>query len=70
MSALKTGAWPWFVLGVVISAIGGVVLDGAAGAIVLAVGLVMIFGAGVRAISRNDPTPPDDRRVPAGRSGI
>ncbi len=70
MSVLRNSAWPWFALGVVLSAIGLLVLDGAAGAIVLAVGLVIIFGAGVRVISRNDPTPPDDRRVPAGRSGI
>jgi hypothetical protein len=41
MSTLKS-AWPWFVLGVVLSAVGLVVL-GAAGAIVLAVGLLMIF---------------------------
>jgi hypothetical protein len=69
MSTLKS-AWPWFVLGVVLSAVGLVVLDGAAGAIVLAVGLLMIFGAGVRVISRNDPRPADDRRVPAGHSGV
>jgi hypothetical protein len=64
---LKSSAWPWFLLGVVLSVIGLVVLDGAAGAIVLAVGLLAIFGAGVRFISRNDSRPPDDRRVPAGR---
>ena len=65
-----SGAWPWLALGLVLSAVGLVVLDGAAGAIVLAVGLLLIFGAGVRVISRNDPTPPEERRVPAGRSGI
>ncbi|HET9740901.1 MAG TPA: hypothetical protein VFP78_22510 [Solirubrobacteraceae bacterium] len=70
MRALKSSAWPWFVLGVVLVVIGLVVLDGAGGAIVLAVGLLAIFGAGVRVISRNDSTPPDDRRVPAGRSGV
>jgi hypothetical protein len=70
MSALKAGAWPWFGLGLILSAVGLLVLDGAAGAIVLAVGLLAVFGAGVRFISRNDSGPPDDRRVPAGRSGI
>jgi hypothetical protein len=70
MRVLKSSAWPWFLLGVVLAIIGLVVLDGAAGAIVLAVGLLAIFGAGVRAISRNDSGPPDDRRVPAGRSGV
>jgi hypothetical protein len=67
---LKSSAWPWFLLGVVLGVIGLVVLDGAAGAIVLAVGLLAIFGAGVRVISGNDSRPPDDRRVPAGRSGL
>lgn len=70
MRVLKSSAWPWFLLGVVLTVIGLVVLDGAAGAIVLAVGLLAIFGAGVRVISRNDSQPPDDRRVPAGRSGV
>jgi hypothetical protein len=70
MRMLKTRVWPWLVLGVVLSVIGLVLLDGAAGAIVLAVGLLAVFGAGVRFISRNDSGPPDDRRVPAGRSGI
>jgi hypothetical protein len=70
MRVLKSRVWPWLVLGVVLSVIGLVLLDGAAGAIVLAVGLLAVFGAGVRFISRNDFGPPDDRRVPAGRSGI
>jgi hypothetical protein len=70
MRVLKSSAWPWFLLGVALVVIGLVVLDGAGGAIVLAVGLLAIFGAGVRVISRNDSTPPDDRRVPAGRSGV
>jgi hypothetical protein len=70
MRVLKSRVWPWLVLGVVLSVIGLVLLDGAAGAIVLAVGLLAVFGAGVRFISRNDSGPPDDRRVPAGRSGI
>jgi hypothetical protein len=34
MRMLKSSAWPWFLLGVVLSVIGLVVLDGAAGAIV------------------------------------
>jgi hypothetical protein len=70
MSALKIGAWSWFLLGVVLSAVGLVVLDGAVGAIVLAVGLLTIFGAGVRFITRDEPGPPDERRVPAGHSGV
>jgi hypothetical protein len=67
MRVLKSSAWPWLVLGVVLSVIGLVLLDGAAGAIVLAVGLLAIFGGAVRFISRNDSRPPDDRRVPVGR---
>ena len=69
MRVPKSSAWPWFLLGVALGVIGLVVLDGAVGAIVLALGLLAIFGAGVRLISRNDSTP-DDRRVPAGRSGV
>jgi hypothetical protein len=67
MRVLKSRVWPWLVLGVVLSVIGLVLLDGAAGAIVLAVGLLAIFGGAVRFISRNDSRPPDDRRVPVGR---
>jgi hypothetical protein len=28
------------------------------------------LGAGIKLISRNDPTPPEERRLPAGHSGI
>ena len=39
-------------------------------AIAIAVGLLALYGAAIRFISRKDPTPPEERRVPAGRSGV
>ena len=60
--------------------VGLVVVDGAAGSIILACGFIALFGAGIKLISRNDPTPPDgvdalgrdqvERRLPAGHSGM
>jgi hypothetical protein len=70
MTVLKTGVWPWFIVGVVLVVAGVVVLDGAAGTIVLASGCLALLGAGIRLISRNDSTPPEERRVPAGHSGV
>ncbi len=59
----------FLVLAVVLIALGALVVDGAAGTIALACGFIALFGAGIRLISRNDPTPPEERRVPAGHSG-
>ena len=39
-------------------------------AIAIAGGLLALYGAAIRFISRNDPTPPETRRVPAAHSGI
>jgi len=39
-------------------------------AIALAIGFLALYGALVRFISRNDPTPPETRRVPAAHSGL
>jgi hypothetical protein len=67
--ARKTGAWPWLMLATVLIVLGLLALEGAAGSIVLACGFLALFGAGIHVISRNDPTPPEERRVPAGHSG-
>ena len=60
----------WLVLAVVLIVLGAVVLDGGAATIVLAAGFVALFGAGVRLISRHDERPQEERRLPAGHSGV
>ena len=67
MTVLKNSAWPWLILAALLVVVGLVVVDGAAGTIILACGFIALFGAGIKLISRNDPTPPEERRVPAGR---
>jgi hypothetical protein len=69
MAVLRT-AWLWLIVAVLLIVVGVVVLDGSAGTTVLACGFIALFGAGIRLISRNDSTPPEERRVPAGHSGI
>ena len=69
MTPLKTKAWPWLLLAVALIALGLSAFEGGTGSIVLAVGLVVAFGACVRFISRNDE-PRDEPRVPAGHSGV
>ena len=66
---LKTGAWTWLLLATVLIVLGLFAIAGTAGSIVLAGGFLALFGACIRTISRNDPTPPEERRVPAGHSG-
>jgi hypothetical protein len=68
VTILKHAARPWLVFAVVLLVV-GVVVDRAAGTIILACGFIVLFGAGIRLISRNDPAPPEERRVPAGHSG-
>jgi hypothetical protein len=70
MTVLKTRAWPWFALAVVLIAVGLFVIAGAVGTIVLAVGFLTLFGAGVRVVSRRDTRTEETRRVPAGHSGV
>jgi hypothetical protein len=70
VTVLKTGAWPWLIPAAVLLVVGLVVVEGTAGTIILACGFIALLGAGIRLISRNDPTPPEERRVPAGRSGM
>ena len=70
VTILKNSAWPWLMLAALLVVVGLVVVDGAAGSIILACGFIALFGAGIKLISRNDPTPPEERRVPAGHSGI
>jgi hypothetical protein len=70
VTVLKNSAWPWLMLAAVLVVVGLVVVDGTAGTIVLACGFIALFGAGNKLISRNDQTPPKERRVPAGHSGI
>jgi hypothetical protein len=69
VTALKTGAWPWLMSATVLIALGAFAAEGTAGSIILACGFLALFGAGIRVISRNDPAPPEERRVPAGHSG-
>ena len=70
MTVLKTGAWLWLMLAAVLLVAGLFVVEGTAGTILLACGFLALFGAGIRLITRNDPTPREERRVPAGHSGI
>jgi hypothetical protein len=70
VNALKTGAWPWLMSAAVLIALGVFAVEGAAGSVILACGFLALFGAGIRIISRNDATLPEERRVPAGRSGV
>jgi hypothetical protein len=60
----------WLIAAAVLIALGGFAVQGAAGSIVLACGFIALLGAGIRVISRNDPTPRETRRVPAGHSGV
>jgi hypothetical protein len=39
-------------------------------AVILACVFLALYGAAIRFISRNDPAPREERRVPAGRSGV
>jgi len=67
VTVLKNSAWPWLMVAAVLIVVGLVVVDGTAGTIILACGFIALFGAGIKLISRNDPTPPQERRVPVGR---
>jgi hypothetical protein len=64
--------WPWFVLAAALVALGLFVVAGSAGTILLAVGLLALFGAGMRAAFGRAAEPPylEDRRLPAGHSGM
>lgn len=70
MTVLKTGAWPWLILAAVLVVVGLLVVEGTAGTIILACGFLALLGAGIRLISRNDPAPREEPRVPAGHSGV
>ena len=70
MAVLKTGVWPWLIVAVVLIVVGVVALDGTAGTIVLACCFIALLGAGIRLITRNEPTRPEEPRVPAGHSGV
>ena len=69
VTVLKYSVWPWLMLAALLVVV-GLVVDGAAGSIILACGFIALFGAGIKLISRNDPTPPEERRVPVGHSGV
>jgi hypothetical protein len=69
MIVLKSKTWPWLMLSAMLLVGGLLVVKGTAGAVILASGFIVLFGAGIRMISRNDPTPPEERRVPTGHSG-
>ena len=70
MAVLKTSVWPWLIVAAVLIVVALFVLEGAAATIVLACGFIALLGAGIRLISRNDTRPPEERRVPAGHSGV
>lgn len=70
MTVLKNAAWPWLMLAAVLVVVGLVVVDGTAGTIILACGFIALFGAGIKLISGNDPAPREERRLPAGHSGV
>jgi hypothetical protein len=55
---------------VVLIALGLFVVGGVAGTIVLACGCLALFGAGVYRLHKDDPRPPEERRLPAGHSGV
>jgi hypothetical protein len=59
----------WLLLAVVLIVL-GMVLSGGAATILLAAGFVALFGVGIRLISRNDERPREERRLPAGHSGV
>ena len=60
----------WLLLAAVLIVLALFVVGGTAGTLLLACGFVALFGAGVRLISRDDAAPADERRVPAGHSGV
>jgi hypothetical protein len=70
VTAPNIRAWFWLVPAIVLILVGVFVVEGTAGTIILACGFLALLGAGISIISRNDPTPPKDRRVPAGHSGV
>jgi VIT1/CCC1 family predicted Fe2+/Mn2+ transporter len=63
-------AWFWLAPAIVLILLGLFVVEGTAGTIILACGFLGLLGAGISIISRNDPRPPEERRVPAGHSGV
>ena len=66
VTVLKTGAWPWLIIAAALIVAGLVAIEGTAGSVTLACGFLALFGAGVRIVSRNDPTPQEERRVEGG----
>jgi len=64
--------WPWlalFIVGLALAVAGLWIVGGSAGSIVLALGLLAIFGAAVRLVTRGE-APRDEGRVPGGHSGV
>jgi hypothetical protein len=61
---------PALLVTIVLVVLGLFVVPGAAGSIVLAFGFVGLFGVAVRLITRNEELPREERRVPAGHSGV
>jgi hypothetical protein len=67
---MRSGIWAWLLPAVVLIALGLFVVGGVAGTIVLACGCLALFGAGVYRLHKDDPRPPEERRLPAGHSGV
>jgi VIT1/CCC1 family predicted Fe2+/Mn2+ transporter len=70
VTTVKTGASPWLAAAALLIGLGLVAIEGAAASIILAAGFLALFGAAIRVISRNEPTRPAGRRIPAGHSGV
>ena len=55
MRVIKRRAWPWFLLAGLLSAVGVIVLDGAAGGLVCFAAVVVLIGACLRGLASSDP---------------
>jgi hypothetical protein len=70
VTAPNNRAWIWLAPAIVLILLGLFLVEGTAGTIILACGFLALLGAGISIISRKDPRPPEESRVPAGHSGV
>jgi hypothetical protein len=61
---------PALLVTIVLVVLGLFVVPGAVGSIVLGCGFIGLWGVAIRFITRNDETPRETRRLPAGHSGV
>jgi hypothetical protein len=69
VAVVKSAALRWLLLAGLLIVVGLFVVSGAAGSVILAGGFLAVFGVAIRVISRSEPAPQEERRVPAGHSG-